>query len=156
MCLYTKESLFSTATEDITCYKILTVDSGGKFETPYQHTPVDNDVILGEKPFDAKGFPSIYEQWNVCSFFSAREFKYFVTSGMIHTYVSKPWVFPNTCLFECIIPKGTRFTFGIDSCGDYCFASEKFVFKKQISGEGRFKRNLENFFKTILKPNKNV
>lgn len=60
---------------------------------------------------------------------------YMITSGVIHTFKysfgAKKCLVEDSVLFECIIPKGTRYIEGDDGYNS-CYASEKIKFVKKI------------------------
>lgn len=99
-------------------------------KTPYTDTPVTKDIWSGKSPFLA------------CGYFQAAKIEngvdkglYIITSGVIHTFKysfhAKKRMGEDSVLFECMIPKGTRYIEGDD--GNYsCYASEKIKFVKKI------------------------
>ena len=113
------------AEEDIVCYKQLYVDYKGETFTPYTSILVPTKCIQKNKkkrvPFKAE----ILNKWE----FIWRHvfgFSNVVADGFIHTFSSAPlycslgW---GDRVFQCIIPKGTKYFIGLD--GEY--ASEQII-----------------------------
>ncbi len=135
MCLYTKNNQFSIAKENLICYKVLAFYDGG-FMTPYQKTFMPKNVIDGKIPFIAMGEKQIQQGYLSVSCV--------IGGGFIHTYKSlisafylknhlgimyPEYVF---CIFECEIPKGTKYYEGEDDFCEASFASEKINFVKEM------------------------
>lgn len=135
MCLYTKNNQFSIAKENLTCYKVLAFYDGG-FMTPYQKTFIPKNVIDGKIPFIARGEQQIEQGYLSVSCV--------IGGGFVHTYKSltSAWLLKNhigfmnseyVCsIFECEIPKGTKYYEGEDDFFEASFASEKINFVKEM------------------------
>ena len=117
------------AEEDIVCYKQLYVNYKGEIVTPYTNIPVPTKCIQKNKkkrvPFKAE----ILNKWK----FILRHvlgFSNIVTDGFIHTFSSPPYYSLGwgDCVFQCIIPKGTKYFIGED--GEY--ASEQIIFGERL------------------------
>lgn len=132
MCLilskYKKNStLFEVAKEDIICYKLLKASSNSLY-TAYRGFPVEGRYLK------AKDLPNIK-----CSGKG-----YYLEEGVIHSFASlgaahlaillSSFDFINIVVYECIIPKGTKYYKGrfgtLSSYGSLCI---KFVEKCMIS-----------------------
>ena len=118
------------AEEDIVCYKQLYVNCNSEIVTPYTNIPVPTKCIQKNKkkriPFKAE----IVNKWK----FIWRHvfgFSNVVADGFIHTFSSAPlyqslgW---GDRVFQCIIPKGTKYFIGLD--GEY--ASEQIIFGDRL------------------------
>lgn len=103
-----------TARRDIICYKRLYKTKEG-LTTPYRHLKVDTSLPLIA---DFLGFAKEMQDF------------YMVTHG-IHTYVDlyPPYISGNYILYQCIIPKGTRYYISYDKT-EYC--SERIHFVQQV------------------------
>ena len=112
------------------CYKQLYVNYNGEIVTPYTNIPVPTKCIQKNKkkriPFKAE----IVNKWK----FIWRHvfgFSNVVADGFIHTFSSAPlyqslgW---GDRVFQCIIPKGTKYFIGLD--GEY--ASEQIIFGDRL------------------------
>jgi len=136
MCLNTKTSVCSVAESDIKCYKVL-LWNDGKFMTPYQKTQIQKIVVDGKIPFFADG------EIDITVFDGSNN--YAIGKGFIHTYKSLPsaWSLKNHIgfinpeniyrIFECEIPKGTKYYEGEDDFYEAAFASEKIKFVKETA-----------------------
>lgn len=139
MCLTTKTKKVSIAEDDILCYKVVMLCSDGEFSTPFQKAVIPKAIISGKSPFFASGDKEII-YWPIVDVYT-------VGQGFIHTYENLESAFnscknkenlenlkkfSNYCIFECDIPKGTKYYKGHDDCGEISFASEKIMFKIKI------------------------
>ena len=129
MCLITKQKKWLKAEEDIVCYKLLQKGDyhiwGTKclFRTPYRKYYLSDSIISGKCCLRAF---SILPDFHRSGWKSFKE----INGGAIHAYIDKEAAkahMPNFCnaLFECIIPKGTKYAIGTDS--DICAKKIKFV-----------------------------
>jgi hypothetical protein len=132
--------MHKTANEDIVCYKLMSY-AQVQWRTPFQSFPVALDIVQGKKDFCAddgwKGFPK-----DVVPTLYSKLF--YVGGGYIHTYASeisakaeKEHYQTNhihLSVFECIIPKGTKYLEGRDSDFERGYASERIRFVKKIYG----------------------
>lgn len=135
MCFYSRTKRFKVAERNITCYKMLSIPESyfvginEALKTPYTDTAVSKDIWSGKSPFLAYGnFQAKLETRNYEPF-------YIITSGVIHTFKysfeAKKCLGEESVLFECIIPKGTRYIEGDDGYNS-CYVSEKIKFVKKI------------------------
>lgn len=135
MCFFSRTKRFKVANRDITCYKVLSIPESyfvginEDLKTPCTDTPVSKDIWTGKSLFLASGeFQAKIETHNYKPF-------YVITSGVIHTFKysfeAKKWLGEESVLFECIIPKGTRYIEGDDGYNS-CYVSEKIKFVKKI------------------------
>ena len=118
------------AEEDIVCYKQLYVNCNGEIVTPYTHIPVPIKCIQKNQ---RKRVPFKAEILNKFKFILKHVFGFskVVTDGFIHTFSSEPPhynLFWSDRLFQCIIPKGTKYFIGDND--DY--ASEQIIFGKRL------------------------
>jgi hypothetical protein len=135
MCFYSTTKRFKIADRDITCYKVLSIPESyfvginEVLKTPYTNTAVPKDIWSGKSPFLAHG---IFDAEKI----ESGIFKglYMITSGVIHTFMyrfgAKKYLGEDSVLFECIIPKGTRYIEGDDGYNS-CYVSEKIKFLKK-------------------------
>lgn len=135
MCCFSRTKRFKVAERDITCYKMLSIPEGyfvginEALKTPYTDTPVSKDIWSGKSLFLASGkFQAKIETLNYKPFYT-------ITSGVIHTFMysfeAKKYLGEDSVLFECVIPKGTRYIEGDDG-HNRCYVSEKIKFVKKI------------------------
>lgn len=139
MCLTTKTSVCSVSEKEIKCYKVLLLDNG-MYVTPYQRIFVPKLVREGNIPFFADGEKNIRPDY--CE--ETLSDSYLIGKGFIHTYkyLGSAFDFKKNLeimhpdyvcgIFECEIPKGTKYYEGQDDYFEMSFASEKIMFKKQI------------------------
>ena len=110
MCLFTKSKYPLIAEEDIVCYKTVRFDwdrGSGHFMTPFQHTPIPDDVITGKCAFKASRTKS--------EVLLEKGYGHFSCSGLVVDYgYIHTWKDEKTArkvhtgpIFKCIIPKGT-------------------------------------------------
>ena len=136
MCFYSQTKRFKVADRDITCYKMLSIPESyfvgvnEALKTPYANTVVSKDIWSGKLPFTACGkFQAEKIESGICKGF------YTITSGVIHTFKysfqAKKCLGEDSVLFECVIPKGTRYIEGDDGYSS-CYASEKIKFVKKF------------------------
>ena len=135
MCFYSTTKRFKIANRDITCYKILSIPESyfvginEVLKTPYTNTAVPKDIWSGKSPFLAHG---IFDAEKIES--GLYKGCYMITSGVIHTFMynfeAKKYLGEDSVLFECIIPKGTRYMEGDDGYNS-CYVSEKIKFLKK-------------------------
>ena len=125
MCLYASTEI-KKAENDIVCYKLL-VKENNNYMTPYQYVNVPKLAIWGLMKFKAEGKFTIYAHT--------------VTDGAIHTY--SELLMPDDILgkfvnrmkyemWECIIPKGTKYTEGTSSDMHIGYASKSIKFTRRI------------------------
>lgn len=136
MCCFSRTKRFKIADRNITCYKKLSIPENyfiginEVLRTPCTNTPVTKDIWSGKTPFLACGYfqPEKIESGVDKGF-------YIITSGVIHTFKysfqAKKCLGEDSVIFECIIPKGTRYIEGDDGYNS-CYASEKIKFVKKI------------------------
>lgn len=136
MCCLSQTKRFKVANRDITCYKVLYIPQSyfvgvnEVLKTPCTDTDVSKDIWSGKLPFLAYGkFQAEKIESGICKGL------YMITSGVIHTFKysfeAKKGLVEDSVLFECIIPKGTRYIEG-DNGYDSCYVSEKIKFVKKI------------------------
>lgn len=138
MCLVTTDIKHKIAKEDIVCYKLMHYLGGDEWRTPYQNFLVVLDVIEGKKDFcadDGEDLPK-----DITPNMSSNIF--YVGGGYIHTYASEidakveknqyPTNYLHLSVFECIIPKGTKYLEGQDCDYMHEYASERIRFVKKI------------------------
>lgn len=136
MCLYKdkKHHPFNRpliAKEDIVCYKRLCVGWDNRIATPHTHMPIPIKCLQKNQrkrvPFKAEILNKFRFIWRHVLGFSN-----IVEDGFIHTYSSRPSycnIFWGDRIFQCIIPKGTKYFIGED--GEE-YASEQIMFGKQL------------------------
>lgn len=112
-----------------------------RYFTPYQQKKVTNSVIKGNENLIAEGNERIEDpryNWNNT---------YSVSEGFIHSFSGLSTVlthFANASLFmsrdgkvyelyKCIIPKGTKYIYGVDSDGVTSYASKEIKFVEKIA-----------------------
>jgi len=136
MCLYSTTKRFKIADRDITCYKVLSIPDtyfegvNDSLATPYTNTIVTKDIWQGKtflvsdgkiesKKIEEGCFNGLYE----------------ITKGVIHTFKYRFDAIKNlseeSILFECSIPKGTKYIEGGDGYNS-CYVSEKIKFIKKL------------------------
>lgn len=127
---------FTIAKNDITCYKVLSIPqsyvigTNETYVTPFTDTPITKDIWTGKNCFIAEGkFEAI--KLTECPL----DGLYKIEKGVIHTYcysfTAKKIACEESVIFECIIPKGTRYIKGGDGWNS-CYVSEKIKFLKKI------------------------
>lgn len=128
MCLYSLGHE-EVATCDIPCVKLLAIDSDGKYYTPFYKRRVSQMVLRGLSCLRAKGKKGIF----------VSHLKYCtktIKGGYIHVYASQAdaheqaWFgMPRYVLYDCVIPKGTRYWKSYDGCE---YAARKIRFIQEI------------------------
>lgn len=148
MCLWIKDKKALIAEKDIVCYKKLEELKRANGEiayyiTPYMFSSVDVDMVSGKKPFKAKciGYGGAHRRKNGVGHIIDEkgvsdkhpEYNYSIKSGYIHTYqdfkAACDGLYESDRIFECIIPKGTKYYAGIFDGGAPSYASKEIVFK---------------------------
>ena len=136
MCLYKDKKYHPhnhplIAEEDIVCYKRLWVRCDNRIVTPHTHIPIPIKCLQKNKrkrvPFKAEILNKFRFIWR-----HVLGFGNIVEDGFIHTYSSMPShynVFWGDRIFQCIIPKGTKYFIGED--GEE-YASEQIMFGKRL------------------------
>lgn len=132
MCLRIKERKQQTATHPITVYKIV-VQIDNDFYTPYTYTPILPETLQGLVPFEAKGKAHVIKDG----------FAFMVSKGTIHTHAIASEAFyladflnrmssEHHIVFECEIPKGTKYYAGKGEDGFHEYASKQIRFIKRL------------------------
>lgn len=156
MCLHIPPGYKETiAKEDIVCYKIakrITYKNhpSGKDPDPVVITPFCGATITEDMIKD--GDPMTPKRRTCLQVYRDAKFPNYRNAGWIHVLCDKEnaidilrkerkmnekslnvpvFSCPEWILFECVIPKGTRYVYGISVWGD-SYASKKIVFKKEI------------------------
>ena len=156
MCLHIPPGYKETiAKEDIVCYKIakrITYKNhpSGKDPDPVVITPFCGATITEDMIKD--GEPMTPKRRTCLQVYQDAKFPNDRNAGWIHVLCDKEnaidilrkerkmnekslnvpvFSSPEWILFECVIPKGTRYVYGIRVWGD-SYASKKIVFKKEI------------------------
>ena len=147
MCLLIKDKKALIAEKDIVCYKKLEechrANGENDYVTPYMFSTVDADMISGKKTFKAKcfGYGGAHRRKNGVGHIideksmndNHPEYNYTIESGYIHTYqdfnAACNGLYKGERIFECIIPKGTKYYAGIFDDGAPSYASKEIVFK---------------------------
>lgn len=132
MCLYTKETKLKTANENIICYKILlNYPSSTIFYTPYLYKAIMWTDIWLQKPIKAHG--------QVRKRKLHKDAPSSFNNGLIHTYqtitdAQASWLRlrEQYKLFQCIIPKGTKYIDGHDDFNNMTYASKLIIIKQRI------------------------
>ena len=145
MCLLTNNETQLIAEEDIKCYKIVTFSElHGYFTTPFTHTPIPHMVRIGIEKFKPTVNIESKEIIEDGSNYSDDGFKYMINGGYIHVYknlneILKYYNRTDLYIFECTIPKGTRyyegaFAFKISGkkihMNSYC--AKEIIFKQML------------------------
>ena len=148
MCLYVKRKKIKTAEEDIVCYKVLKYmksshsPTGTILCTPFANQMVSEEIVNGNFDFEAVGTPKIEQEHNN---------EYSISEGYIHTCANKEsadvmylqcvYYHETYCanqfeIYECVIPKGTRYYEGVYNnekrISRASYASEKIRFVKKM------------------------
>lgn len=132
MCLRIKERKQQTATHPITVYKIV-VQIDNDYYTPYTYTPILPETLQGLVPFEAKGKAHVIKD----------AFGFMVKKGTIHTYANASEAFyiadflnrktsAHHIVFECEIPKGTKYYKGKGNSKYNEYASKQIRFVKRL------------------------
>ena len=146
MCLVTEQLKPKIASKDITCYKILLLTSGNFYISPYRHFTFFENQVNPKKVFKAKK-----SWWTINIHGDDLEVindngvdTYELNSGFFHMYKdydsavkaiknSVTGERESSVVFECVIPKGSRYYEGVTSI--YLLssiASDKLKFIKQL------------------------
>ena len=136
MCLWIKNKKMLVAEEDIVCYKTLSKTNDGVYCTAYTNTHVPESVINGYDLFNAEGELKLKKNEH-CK--NRTCYKYNTEGGLIHSYAckedpfetNKHYSFDDT-IFECVIPKGTKYYVGLFDGGCESYASKCIRFVKKI------------------------
>ena len=153
MCLITKQSDAKIASKDITCYKVLLkleneINNTIFYVSPFWHftyfsnrTDLDNKVFKAEKTY---GLESVHGDDLKPTYIDNEPVSYELNSGFFHMYKDYdsavkaikrlvPREKESYAVFECVIPKGSRYYEGFTSI--YLLpsiASDKLKIVKQI------------------------
>jgi hypothetical protein len=131
MCLYTTQDKQLTAETDKTVFKVVVFRDSQVF-TPYTDTPISYETLNGQKPFKANGKTQKRPDL----------FCFSIEGGNIHTYATaaqafaivpflpKKWGQP--AVYECIIPKGTKYYYGHAINKTPAYASKRIRFVKRL------------------------
>lgn len=131
MCTYTNQRKQLTAKTNKIVYKVIVFRNSQAF-TPYTETPIPYETLNGQKPFKAEG--KVQKQPDF--------FGFSIEGGMIHTYalasdawnivpfMPKKWGQP--AVYECIIPKGTKYYEGCEIQKTHSYASKQIRFVKRL------------------------
>lgn len=132
MCLRIKERKQKTATHPITVYKIV-VQIDNDYYTPYTYTPILSETLQGLVPFEAKGKAHVIKDG----------FAFKVSKGTIHTHTNASEAFyladyhnrqsnEHHIVYECEIPKGTKYYEGKGESNFNEYASKQIRFIKRL------------------------
>jgi hypothetical protein len=133
MCLYTKETKLKTAKEDIVCYKVLLNDfSSNVLYTPYLYKIIRWADILLHNPIKAEGWVRKRRLF--------QDAPISFNCGLIHTFQNIEAakdsflgvIINRYKIFQCIIPKGTKYIDGKDDNGRCTYASKLIIPQQQI------------------------
>lgn len=135
MCLASINREPNITENDIVCYKILekTKDKKYPYKTPYRQTPINREIINGTQEFIGLGNRNKKQHLLTTTMVSEgyiHTFKYFLIAIEECKYLSKYG--DEYCLYECIIPKGTKYYEGFDAQVRTTYASEKIKFIEKI------------------------
>ena len=133
MCLRIKERKQQTATHPITVYKIV-IQIDNDYYTPYTYTPILPETLQGLVPFEAIGKAHVTKDG----------FAFIVSKGTIHTHANASEAFYNAdflsrlsgehhIVFECEIPKGTKYYKGKGDSNFNEYASKQIRFVKRLN-----------------------
>lgn len=125
MCLTTNKP-YKIAKEDILCYKVLTKDVNNSLQSPFTLFK-----------WNANEITSCKDRATITNFRHCK----IITEGYFHTFKSIkgahkektncPWLGPSSYIYECTIPKGTKYWEGKYN-GCIGFASKKLIVKSQL------------------------
>ena len=146
MCLITEQLKPKIASKDITCYKILLLTSGNFYISPYRHFTFFENQVNPKKVFKAKkSWWTINIHGDDLEPFNDNGIDAFtLNSGVFHMYKDYDsavkaikWLVPREkesyAIFECVIPKGSRYYEGFTSIYRLpSIASDKLKIVKQI------------------------
>ena len=146
MCLVTEQLKPKIASKDITCYKILLLTSDNFYISPYRHFTFFENQVNPKKVFKAKkSWWTINIHGDDLELFNDNGIDAFtLNSGFFHMYKdydsavkaiknSVTGERESSVIFECVIPKGSRYYEGFTST--YLLpsiASDKLKIVKQI------------------------
>ena len=127
--------------QGIVCYKRVKryrTNDGEVFHTPpYFGSRISDDIIKGKQPFKAVGRASINPT------IVGYDDEFFVGKGFIHTYAflrdAIEEMDAGEVVYQCFIPKGTKYLKGYDYMHCPCFASKEIVFAERCT-RNRFLR----------------
>ena len=149
------ENKYLTAKEDIVCYKVLKIGKVWKlihffnrklgewvdaYMTPYQQVPVSEKIINGKKKFKADMSERDFLEKVKIKFYGGKPMDVHIDEGLIHTVRNLKTAEEmadthlNLVIFECIIPKGTKYMKGTFT-GVPAYASRSIKFVKEIEKE---------------------
>ena len=157
MCLVTKQSKSKIASKDITCYKVLLKLENEISNTVFYVSPVrhftyfsnridlNNKVFKAEKAYCLENYPGDDLKQ---TYIDNEPVSYELNSGFFHMYKDydsavkavKNASIESYVLFECVIPKGSRYYEGFTSFPSFpnnlslypSIASDKLKFIKQL------------------------
>ena len=146
MCLVTEQLKPKIASKDITCYKILLLTSDNFYISPYRHFTFFENQVNPKKVFKAKkSWWTINIHGDDLELFNDNGIDAFtLNSGVFHMYKDYDsavkaikWLVPREkesyAIFECVIPKGSRYYEGFTSIYRLpSIASDKLKVVKQI------------------------
>ena len=128
MCLITEQLKPKIASKDITCYKILLLTSDNFYISPYRHFTFFENQVNPKKVFKAKkSWWTINIHGDDLELFNDNGIDAFtLNSGVFHMYTDYDsavkaikWLVPREkesyAIFECVIPKGSRYYEGFTS-----------------------------------------
>lgn len=132
MCLRIKERKQQTATHPITVYKIV-IQIDNDYYTPYTYTPILPETLQGLVLFEAKGKAHVIKD----------AFSFMVSKGTIHTHANASEAFyvadflnrkssEHHIVYECEIPKGTKYYTGKGEGGFHEYATKQIRFIKRL------------------------
>jgi len=130
MCLYTAETKLKTAKEDIICYKVLIhYPSSTILYTPYVYKTIKFIDMFLHNPIKADGLVRKRKQF--------KNYQPSFNLGLIHTYITARdaqtiITAPEYKLYQCIIPKRTKYIDGYDGMGKLTYASKQIIIQQQI------------------------
>lgn len=144
--LDTEYQVINKAESDIFCYKVILKEKDDVYRTPFRKTRLSWLVMHGLKKFKAKG-SKIEDIVDTRGYeVGAYEFK-FAYSGIIHTfsslhsaqdlaaYIHNQFIgddWGHIEIWECAIPKGTKYLIGVDEKYNCCLGSESIRFKRKM------------------------
>ena len=141
MCLVTKQSESKIASKDITCYKVLLLTSDNFYISPHKFFTFFENQVNPKKVFKAKKsrwLENVPGDDLVPDYMDADTYE--LCSGFFHMYQDYDSAVKairgekeSYVIFECVIPKGSRYYEGITSM--YLLpsiASDRLKFVKQI------------------------
>lgn len=130
MCQCTTQPKQLTAKTDKTVFKVVVFMDSQAF-TPYTKTPISEEVLNGKKMFKANGRTKK----------KLDSIGWLVGEGNIHTFATAEEAFKDTnyaktfglpAVYECIIPKGTKYYAGFLYANIHTYASKQIHFVKRL------------------------